>query len=69
MNKLLTEVYRKAKSDGRLCRRCKWIVTKVDFAKGEVLCSGCRDAMKGVNTPPRFGKYIEEVIDKTGEML
>lgn len=69
MNKLLTRIFAKAKDEGRLCLRCQWIVTKKDFQQGYRLCAGCRDALQGVNTPPRWGKWLDEPIDKTGEML
>ena len=69
MNKLLTSVYKKAKDEGRTCQRCGWIVTKKDYAVGHLLCAGCRDALKGVNVPPRWGMWRDEPIDKTGEML
>lgn len=69
LNKELSKYYAQAKKEGRVCRRCGWIITKKNWAKGDLLCSGCLDAIKGVNTPPRWGKWLDEPIDKTGEML
>ena len=69
MNKLLAKVYQKAKAENRLCEHCKWIVTKVDHAKGYKLCAGCRDALQGVNTKGGYLQYSDESVDMTGEML
>lgn len=68
-NPLLSKVYTKAKAEGRVCRRCGWIITKKNWAKGFLLCAGCWDAEMGVNV--RGGHYQpqQEVTDKTGEML
>jgi len=68
MNKLLTDVYHKAKESGRVCSRCGWIVTVVDYGKGHRLCAGCRDALRGVDCYPNWGAYLDEPIDMTGEM-
>jgi hypothetical protein len=69
MNELLYRVFEKAKAEGRLCRRCGWIITKKNWAKGDLLCAGCSDALKGVNTSPLYWGWQDEPIDKTGEML
>ncbi len=69
MNKTLSNVYAKAKAEGRLCRRCGWVITKKNFLKGYHLCAGCYDALKGVRVPMNWGKWLDEPIDKTGEML
>lgn len=69
MNKELTKLFVKAKTEGRLCRRCGWIITKRNWAKGFLLCAGCWDAEKGVNVGGRYGKWLDEPIEKTGEML
>ena len=65
---MISKVYAKAKSDGRLCTRCGWIVTKADWKKGFKECFGCRDAARGVNVPPKYGKWRDEPIERTGEM-
>ncbi len=69
MNKLLTRVYQKAKAEGRLCKRCQWIVTKKDAEKGFTLCAGCRDALQGVNVDSGYLQPQQEIIDETGEAL
>jgi len=69
VNKLLSSVYKKAKDEGRTCCRCGWIITRKDWGHGFLLCAGCRDAPKGVNVPARWGKWRDEPVDKTGEML
>ena len=66
---IMSRVYSQAKKDGRICSRCGWIITKKNWAKGDRLCYNCEDALKGVNTPPRWGQWLDEPIDKTGEML
>lgn len=65
----LSKAYIQAKKDGRICRRCGWMISKKNWAKGFLLCGGCWSALQGVNTPPRWGKWLDEPIDKTGEML
>ena len=69
INKLLSKVYTQAKKDGRVCSRCGWIITKKDWAKGFLLCSGCQDAMQGVNVSDGWYQPLQEPVDKTGEML
>ena len=69
MNKLLSSVYHKAKVEGRTCLRCGWIVTKKDWAKGFLMCAGCRDALRGVNVYYGHSQAQQETADKTGEML
>ena len=69
MNKTLSNVYTKAKAEGRLCRRCGWVITKKNWQKGFLLCAGCWDAEKGVNVVRGCSKWLDEPIDKTGEML
>jgi len=68
MNKLLTRVFAKARIEGRLCECCRWIVTKKDFERGHKLCAGCRSALTGVHTSPLYSGFLDEPIDKTGEM-
>ena len=68
-NKLLSRVYEKAKTEGRLCLRCGWIVTVKDQRKGFLLCAGCRDAIKGVNVNYGYSQPQQEYVDMTGEML
>lgn len=68
MNKLLAEVYHKAKETGRLCTRCGWIVTVSDYAKGYRVCVGCRDALLGVDCRGGHLPYADERVDRTGEM-
>lgn len=67
--KELTKLYAEAKREGRICSRCKWMITVKNWNKGDRLCYGCIDALRGVNTPARFGKWRDEPIDKTGEMI
>jgi len=68
MNKLLLNVYHKAKETGRLCSRCGWIVTVVDAEHGHKLCAGCRSAMRGVDCRGGHLPYADERVDRTGEM-
>lgn len=63
----LEKLFFKAKKEGRLCRRCGWIINKSNWDKGFLLCAGCWDALKGVNVPPRWGKWRDEPVDRTGE--
>jgi hypothetical protein len=61
-------IIRKAKSEGRICPQCHWIITKKDWHKGFRLCSNCTDANKGVNVKYGHGHYSDEKLDRTGEM-
>jgi hypothetical protein len=45
----VARVINQAKKEGRVCKNCGWIITKVDWKKGERYCRSCRDALKGVN--------------------
>jgi hypothetical protein len=65
----LTRQFSRAKAEGRTCSRCGWMISLKNWAKGYRLCPGCHDALKGVNTPPRYGKYRDEPVDMTGEMI
>lgn len=60
--------YEKARKEGRLCKRCDWIITVKDWKKGHRLCGQCRLAMKGVDVG--YGHYqpLQEAPDRTGEM-
>ena len=69
MNKLLSRVFIKAKAEGRLCKRCGWIVTVKDWQAGCTYCAGCRDAMKGVNVSWGHDQPQQEKKDITGEAL
>ncbi len=69
MDKILSNAYTKAKAAGRLCERCKWIVTVKDAAKGHKTCANCRDALKGVNVRGGHGRYFDEPRDGTGETI
>jgi len=68
MNKLLQKQYHRAKEEGRLCSRCGWMISIVNWKKGYRLCPSCYDALKGVNVSCRWGKYFDEPPDLTGEM-
>lgn len=68
MNKLLAEVYHKAKETGRLCTRCGWVVTVLAAEKGHKLCASCRDALRGVDCRGGHLPYADERVDRTGEM-
>ena len=67
--KEITRLYSQAKKEGRICCRCGWMVSKKIWDMGFRLCAGCASALRGVNTPPRWGKWRDEPLDKTGEML
>jgi hypothetical protein len=69
MNKLLTRLYQKAKSEGRLCSRCGWIITVKNWKKGYTLCAGCFDALQGVNVKTGHWAARDEPGEKTGEMI
>ena len=66
---IMSRVYSQAKKDGRICRRCGWIISKKNWAKGYLLCAGCWSALQGVNVSGGWNKPQEEFEDKTGEML
>jgi len=65
---VISKVYAQAKAEGRLCSRCGWIIPKRYWKKGNKMCKGCQDGLKGVNVRDGWGKYREEPVDKTGEM-
>jgi hypothetical protein len=67
-DKLLSNVYAKAKATGRLCTRCGWIVTVKAAKKGYALCVSCNDALKGVNVSFGHYKASDEPGNKSGEM-
>ena len=67
MNKTLSNVYAKAKAEGRLCRRCGWVITKKNWQKGFLLCAGCWDAEKGVNVATGWGSWRNKPMEKPGE--
>jgi hypothetical protein len=55
-------------SEGRVCSRCGWIISKKNWGKGYRLCGGCFDALKGVNVNYGHERARDEIEDKTGEM-
>lgn len=63
-----SKAIRIAKTEGRLCVQCGWIITKKNWKKGYRLCPSCFDANKGVNVKYGFGNYLDEPREKTGEM-
>jgi len=65
----IAKAFRKARLEGRLCSQCGWIISKINWKKGYRLCGSCWDANKGVRTPARWGKFRDEPVDMTGEML
>lgn len=69
MKTLLSKHYEKAKSEGRLCERCGWMITKPRYKAGHRICWYCEDAAMGVNINYGFGRYLDEPLDKTGESL
>jgi len=69
MNKILYKAFEKAKSEGRVCRRCGWMITKKNWAKGFLLCAGCWSALQGVNVSSGWHQPQQEKIDITGEAL
>lgn len=60
--------YYKAKIEGRVCKRCGWMITKKNWKKGYRLCAGCFSAIKGVNTKRGANPAADEPREKTGEM-
>lgn len=66
---IIARQYKRAKSEGRVCSRCGWLITVKNWTKGYRLCAGCYDALKGVNISCKWGAYRDESIEKTGEML
>jgi len=64
----LRELYLKAKTEDRTCSRCGWMITKPNWDKGERLCSGCMDALRGIGTSQGYPPDEQEFPDKTGEM-
>lgn len=69
MTNLITRRFCRAKAEGRLCSRCGWMISIKNWKKGYRLCPGCHDAMKGVNVDCKYGKYLDEPVDMTGEMI
>jgi len=60
----------RARKEGRLCKRCKWFVSKKRWKQGKRLCEPCEDALRGLDVP--LGGYKQpqqEPIDKTGDMI
>lgn len=66
---VLSNAFIKAKSEGRICLRCGWIVTVANWKKGNKYCSGCLDALKGVNVAYGHCQPAQEPRDATGESL
>ena len=64
----LKNAYEKARSEGRLCINCGWIVPKKDWKKNHALCGNCRDALKGVNCKGGYHQPEQEPKDFTGDM-
>lgn len=58
---------KRAREDGRVCSRCGWIVTRVNWNKGYRMCAGCWDALKGVNVDRGHYRYADEPRDMTGD--
>lgn len=58
-----------ARKAGRVCSRCGWMINMKNWKKGYRLCSGCWDALKGVNVSGGHGKFQEEPREMTGEMI
>jgi hypothetical protein len=44
------------------------MITKKNWAKGRRLCSGCWDALQGVNVKSGYSQDQQESVDMTGEM-
>ena len=57
-----------ARREGRICSHCGWMITKKDWKKGLKMCSGCRDALQGVNVKTASRMYLDEPAERTGEM-
>lgn len=68
MNKTLARHVKKAKEEGRVCKNCGWMITKVNWKKGRRLCPNCYDAMRGVNVKTGHPPYRDEPEEKTGNM-
>ena len=69
MNKILYKHLQRAIAEHRVCVRCGWIVTKINWKKGHRLCSGCRSATEAWLGVGGHYQPLQEVPDKTGEML
>lgn len=69
MDKITEKHFIRARAEGRICSRCGWMIPKKEWNKGRRICWNCEDALKGVNTPQAWGKYLDEPPDMTGEML
>ena len=65
---ILARQFRKAKKDGRICKRCGWMITVKNWKAGHKLCAGCYSALKGVNVSFGSYPYEDEPKDLTGEM-
>lgn len=65
----LSDIYKKAKKEKRICERCGWIVTVSEWRKGSRLCYGCKSGLMGVNPKYGHGQPIQKPQDFTGEML
>jgi hypothetical protein len=70
----LGQLYSKAKSEGRICVQCGYIITTEIWNKVKKLprekqfCGNCYDALKGVNVKTGYNPPRDEPIDMTGEM-
>lgn len=68
MNEILLRQYQRAKEEGRLCSKCKWMIPIKEWKEGRRICWNCEDAEKGVNVSCGHGRYFDEPPDLTGEM-
>lgn len=55
-----------AKTEGRICHKCGWMITKKNWNKGYRLCAGCFSASKGVSTNRGAPPYRDEAPELTG---
>ena len=69
MDKLFKKIFHRAMLEERRCAQCGWMITKVRWEHGFRLCTNCEDALKGANVSSPYGKWRDEPVDKTGEML
>jgi hypothetical protein len=69
MNKILARQFSRAKSEGRVCARCGWMISVKDWKKGNRTCPGCRDALRGVRVIGGHWAPRDEPSEKTGEMI
>ena len=66
---IISRQLKRAKTDGRVCSRCGWIITVKNWKKGFRLCAGCYDALKGVNVRGGHWAAADEARDRTGDMI